>query len=648
MRKKPDLMFLKSTDSVGFTAAGIAGFRDINPSSVVRELIQNSLDAAQDADEPKTVVRFSTATVRTRDIPGIGSYRSAFKKAVKRRTEENGPSDQEMMIVEAISHALNRDEQDVLIVSDNGIGLNETRMHALLSDGVSSKERHASGAFGVGHMSVFPLSELRYVLYGGICGGRWTASGHAVLASHDANSRDRTGRSANGYYLAGSKGRKHIYPGKRDLPPLVQDALSGIERSHRHGTAVIVPAFNRFKEKVSLREAVSEAVACSFFPAVAKRSLEVVVEDSGESWTLTSANLESVLHEHKEKKQSRGYLAGQKAFFSHAALLQGERHTIHVLDGSAEIVVRHPADSGTTRINLFRNGMWITNSDRRTGGIPRLHSAFPDHEPFEALILVSAQSAPEFHGLIRNAEGATHNRLDLKLLTNEDEKQLRGAFEKIRQRLGKLVPKFSDQPYSPSDFLVFGIDGNSSSGPKAGWSYGGALIPIHRRTSGQRSVDAGLGGRDSRGKGGGGGGSGMEPPRGRSRRRALPSNFTAVVTPVGKRRKRIRIRCTEDCGDLELRLVVDDRADVTTDRLWPDRVARIENAKINGVQVPPDAVTAAQPCAVRLGRLKKDTTTEIEVEYVLDGEGVPVRPDAGMRVEIGAPRPDPSGGDPSE
>ena len=140
----------------------------------------------------------------------------------------------------------------------------------------------------------------------------------------------------------------------------------------------------------------------------------------------------------------------------------------------------------------------------------------------------------------------------------------------------------------------------------------------------------------------------MEPPRGRSRRRALPSNFTAVVTPVGERRKRIRIRCTEDCDDLELRLVVDDRADVTTDRLWPDRVARIENAKINGVPVSPEAVTAAQPCAVRLGRLQKDTTTEIEVEYALDGEGVPVRPDAGMRVEIGAPRPDPSSGDPSE
>lgn len=646
MRKAPDLMFLESTDSVGFTAAGIAGFGDINPSSVVRELIQNSLDAAQDAHEAKTVVRFSTATARTRDIPGIESYKSAFQKAVKRRTKENGPSDQEKMIVKAINDALGRNEQDVLIVSDNGVGLDRTRMHALLSDGVSSKGQHAAGAFGVGHMSVFPLSDLRYVLYGGICDGRWIASGHAVLASHDANFRDRTGRSANGYYLAGNKGRRHIYPEKRDLPQLVRGALSRIERSHGHGTAVIVPAFNRFKEKTSLREAVSEAVACSFFPAVAAESLEVAVDDGNESWTLTSANLASALHEQKEKKRSRGYLAGQKAFFSHAALLHGERHKINVLGGLADVVVRHPADSGTTRINLFRKGMWITSSDRQTGGIPRLHSAFPDHEPFEALILVSARSAPEFHGLIRKAEGVTHNTLSLKLLTNEDEKRLRSAFEEIRQYLGNLVPKFSDQPYSPSDFLVFGIEGNASSGQRAGWSYGGALIPIHRRVSGQRSGGTGPDGGGSGGNGGKGLDSEKKPPPGRSKRPALPSSFTAVVTPAGERRKKIRVRCTEDCDDLELRLVVDDRADVTTDRLWPDRMARIETAKINGDPVSP--VAAAQPGAVRLGRLRKDTTTEIVVEYALDGEGVPVRPDAGLRVEISALRPEQSAGDPSE
>lgn len=82
MRKyrQPDLVFLESTDSVGFTAAGISSFRDIGSSAIVRELIQNSLDAAQLARQHKAVIRFSTTTVKTKDIPGILSYQSAFRR----------------------------------------------------------------------------------------------------------------------------------------------------------------------------------------------------------------------------------------------------------------------------------------------------------------------------------------------------------------------------------------------------------------------------------------------------------------------------------------------------------------------------------------------------------------------------------------
>ena len=49
-----------------------------------------------------------------------------------------------------------------------------------------------------------------------------------------------------------------------------------------------------------------------------------------------------------------------------------------------------------------------------------------------------------------------------------------------------------------------------------------------------------------------------------------------------------------------------------------------------------------------LGCLQKNTTTEIEVEYALDGEGVPVRPEAGLRVEIGAFGRETPDGDSSE
>ena len=88
------------------------------------------------------------------------------------------------LVVRRIREALDSSAVDVLTVLDNGVGLNEQRMNALLSDGVSVKEANATGTYGNGHSTAIPASDLRYVLYGGVSeGGKRIGSGHAVLAS---------------------------------------------------------------------------------------------------------------------------------------------------------------------------------------------------------------------------------------------------------------------------------------------------------------------------------------------------------------------------------------------------------------------------------------------------------------------------------
>ena len=83
-RRVPDLRFGPGT-SGGFTPAGVAAFDNLRPAAVVRELVQNSLDAARSAGVSPAIVRFRLTRVSRVKVPGIKSYERAFAKAVETR-----------------------------------------------------------------------------------------------------------------------------------------------------------------------------------------------------------------------------------------------------------------------------------------------------------------------------------------------------------------------------------------------------------------------------------------------------------------------------------------------------------------------------------------------------------------------------------
>ena len=80
-KKTPNLLFGWGHNT-GFTAAGISAFDDLRPVAVVRELVQNSLDACRVTGVEKTKVIFRLARVNRNEIPGIESYEEAFYAAL--------------------------------------------------------------------------------------------------------------------------------------------------------------------------------------------------------------------------------------------------------------------------------------------------------------------------------------------------------------------------------------------------------------------------------------------------------------------------------------------------------------------------------------------------------------------------------------
>ena len=640
-QRKPDLLFGPGASS-GFTPTGIAAFGNLRPAAVVRELIQNALDAARAAKVRTARVRFELTRARRDAIPGMQHYEQTFSKAIETQREMSGGSlaRQAELVVERIQRALDQEELDVLSVFDNGIGLDESRMNALLSDGVSIKDGSATGTYGNGHATAIPASDLRYVLYAGVTrDGRRIGSGHAVLASHYAIGEKHL-RGGDGFFIrdfrAGRQGELFEYSRGPGLSGVISQALAQIKRQTRHGTAVIIPAFNNFLEDQSLWNMVAHAASANFFVAIEERKLVVTVTDHRPNFnpatqTLSRSTLSQVLEEHSEKRRAAAFLNGQRAFEAHKAYRRGASHSIKTRAGRIGVRLIESA-SGTTRVDLCRNGMWITDN------LPSFYQAFTDRVPFQAVLTLNAHEGRRLHDYIREAEGPLHDSISLqKRLGSDDRKACRGALGEIRDWLLHNTPAVKSDPYVPDDFLTldFGDDTGSGRGkPVSG--YWGVPVPITRNPVRELPVFPIKSGPD-----------GPRPPVSdpakpfnpfRHRQRpTLPAHFQVVSRPAGKNRQRILVESTRDFEDAELRLVVDEALDATCERHGQDAYtpAALSDVRIDGKQASKSALRRANGTVhgVRIGRMKAGAPVRIDATYRFTGDFSGL-PNPSLRVEV--------------
>ena len=622
-------------NSAGFTPAGIAAFNDLRPAAVVRELVQNALDAAQEADQNTAVVCFRLSMMATDDIPDIDAYKAAFDAAVKTQTDMgNGhlPA-KAKSVVRTIRRTLKKDEQRVLSVFDNGIGLDERRMNALLSDGVSAKSGRASGTYGNGHSVAIPASDLRYLLYGGVLEtGATIGSGHAVLASHApvwASSQHLC--SGDGFlvrkFLNGRDGKLFSCASDNDIPEIILNQLSDISENTQHGSVIIIPAFNNFREsRRSLWEMVAEATACNFFQAVAEDRLVVRVEDTTggggtDTQVLNGRNIATVLANSQDKLRSRAFISGQKAYDAHATLTHGTSHSpVKTSYGSLQIRLLQKA-SGTPRIDLCRNGMWITDDKN----IPGFYYKFRDRRPFHALLLLDSDGS-ELYRLVREAEGPLHDKLHVKDLDDDDRRAIKRAFAEVRKWLLAHTEEISDSPFTSDDYLTL----NFGDGDDPFW---GTPVAVGQRAPERTPVRTTSHRRKHSGR------QDRLDLSGRGRRRTVKPFFHAVSVPISRTRRKVQVTCHRNCERAELRISVDENIDPTCDRVSRDATAEVElhDVLIDGRPADQSELMTRdkEVVGVRLGDLVEGQQVLVEADYtVQDYFDVIQASNACLRVEV--------------
>ena len=275
-------------DVNGISNAGIETFQGTRLKSLAREICQNSLDAAVDANVP-VLVEFKSFSLETDELPDVVTLHDAFK-----RSKTFWECQSSKKAVDFFNEALKMFESGVipcLRISDfNTAGLqgshaeyNSPWCNLTKSSGASDKAGSAGGSFGIGKFAPFACSKFRTVFYSTYDKDGVSAyQGISRITSFKLDTEEIT--TGVGYY--GNTGNKPVYE-QFSLDP------SYSRPQGETGTDIFVAGF---KSEDDWSSDIVASIIDGFLYAIYSNKLIVKVDNI----TISRDTLSSVIEDYKE------------------------------------------------------------------------------------------------------------------------------------------------------------------------------------------------------------------------------------------------------------------------------------------------------------------------------------------------------------
>ena len=461
--EKPRIKFSPNHTLEGWRNSTFSQFNNKNGHNLFRELIQNSLDASRPGMPAEiSIVR---EKVKKGTLPGLSDIRKAVEASEK--PLRNFPETDKA--VPKILAELKKEEFDTLFFVDNGTGLNERNMYTILSDGASDKTT-GIGSYGNGHIVAFVFSGLRYVLYAGVSEEGSIGSGHTMLASHVV---DGCKFGKDGILARNFRGSEEFdfdyYPTKDFDSTVIADMIEKISKKSTYGSAVIIPAFSIDENREDIVKKIKRYASLHFFPAILEDKLSISYHGyNSEKLDISSKNIRSIAEEFGEEFRSRGLKGGPKGKYIYEGVntyVSSNEVFIKTENGSVRCFLRESNDS-RLNINLFRDGMWIT--DVIVGWESKF---FAELKPFDLVVNVSKEDDPVLYDLIRASEGSLHMHLEKRVGHEYEWTKLKQLLVQVREDLiDKHLTKETYEEISFPDFASLDVSDNphSQNVPKTG------------------------------------------------------------------------------------------------------------------------------------------------------------------------------------
>lgn len=285
-------------EDVGINDAGIETFSINHIDSLVRESIQNSMDA--EIDKNKTVeVGFNMFTISSQDIPDYKGLKTAITSC---KSSQKNDEDVQTFCDSALK-TLNNKNIDILKISDyNTTGLTgsenpddpDTPWYGLIKKTGSSNNKNGTsgGSFGIGKNAYFAASDLRTVFFSSYNNnGHKSHIGITRLCSFGQGKDKKTG--------------KGLYSQDERFSPI--EKLLDLNNNKRTtiGTDIYILGVSSVLNKNKFEERIIERVLYNFFISILQNKLVIHISSSkGKNHKISKATLEKYMRKlDTEKKE---------------------------------------------------------------------------------------------------------------------------------------------------------------------------------------------------------------------------------------------------------------------------------------------------------------------------------------------------------
>jgi len=440
----------------GFNNAGQDIFAGSLVTGLVRETIQNSIDARYNQDQPVRV-HFVLSQLSDFDATEIRGLLPNINECLAHALETNQDK-AKTFLVNAQTILQSSGMINILSIHDSGTtGLigDTTSMGddgsskwfaCVRANGMTAKDSQvAGGSFGHGKNAAWAFGRLSTVFYSTEIINAQGSLEQRMLGRTSLCSTPLTGADLAG----GEEFRSDVGYFGHKKQPLLGHAIPGWATEYRRsndlgtGTSLIIPAPvlpNGDNPTVDLHNQIKLAILANFYVAIKRGILEVTIEVSGPAAEeITSQNLQSTFDEFLSTietifpaSENEGTVTSENALAELTGSTTAHRPDLTgVIEspnfGPFEWSLRIAEDLGKNVSFARSTGMLITR-EKRTG-----LKTFPGCKAFDMFVTVVGDEGSR---TLRSMENPEHNRLELDRITDPEQRAV--ATSKFRKFVAEV------------------------------------------------------------------------------------------------------------------------------------------------------------------------------------------------------------------